>query len=189
MASGFDGELHRVSAVFLHREGEERDISTTLDVHRVVSLPVQTSSTEIRWALGDSCRWRKLYALPFSELVSISSNKLYRIGDAQESGSAKAGNLMVGRIGQPTEETRTVSADKNRGMAASQLKKEDQGAENAELRVNSLAANELQSTNRFSACDQGSFTQAAESSGNTFIAGAAPRRRFPRKEELVCLKD
>jgi hypothetical protein len=74
----FDGQLHQVSAVFLHREGEERDIPTLLDVHRV-RIPVQTSSTEIRLALEDRRRWQKLYTLPFIALVSICGRSLYHI--------------------------------------------------------------------------------------------------------------
>jgi nicotinic acid mononucleotide adenylyltransferase len=68
---GFEGEVHRVSAIFLHREGEEKDIPTTLDVHCVASFPVKTSSTEIRSALRDQHCRRKLYSLPFIELASI----------------------------------------------------------------------------------------------------------------------
>jgi nicotinic acid mononucleotide adenylyltransferase len=77
---GFDEHLHHLSAVFLHREDEEADIPTFLDVLSVGKLPVQTSSTEIRMALIDQSCWRKLYALPFVELDSIHSNGLYHTG-------------------------------------------------------------------------------------------------------------
>jgi len=76
-AYGFNGQLHRVSPVFFHREGKVADIPTFLDVRRVGKLPVQTSSTEIRWALKDPHNWWKLYALPFGALVSICGNRLW----------------------------------------------------------------------------------------------------------------
>jgi hypothetical protein len=66
-----------VSAVFLQREGEGRDIPTFLDVHRIEKLPVQTSSTQIRRALEDR-RWQQLYTLPFVAFVSICGSGLYR---------------------------------------------------------------------------------------------------------------
>jgi nicotinic acid mononucleotide adenylyltransferase len=83
---GFDGQLHRVSAVFLHREGKERDIPTFLDVRCMERLPVQTSSTEIRRALADRRRRRKLFTLPFVALVSICGNKLYHVRTCREVG-------------------------------------------------------------------------------------------------------
>jgi nicotinic acid mononucleotide adenylyltransferase len=86
---GFDGELHKVSAVFLQRGSDENAVPTSLDVRRVDQLPIQTSSTEIRWALEDRRRWQKLYTLPFDELVSIFGNKLYRARHAGTSGGAK----------------------------------------------------------------------------------------------------
>lgn len=81
---GFDARLHRVSPVFLHRVNEERVIPTFLDVHRVGTLPLQTSSTEIRWALEDRGRWGKLSALPYVALASICGNGLYRVGECKE---------------------------------------------------------------------------------------------------------
>jgi nicotinic acid mononucleotide adenylyltransferase len=80
----FDERVHRVSAIFLHREGEEEDIPTILEVHRVGRLPVQTSSTEIRRALEDRRRWQKLYTLPFVALVSICGNGLYNAQACKE---------------------------------------------------------------------------------------------------------
>ena len=77
--SGGDRHWHRVSAVFLHREDEEGEISTFLDVHRVGRLPVQTSSTEIRAAMEDRHCWQKLYTLPFAALRSICESSLYRV--------------------------------------------------------------------------------------------------------------
>ncbi len=83
---GFGGQLHRVSAVFLHREGKEKHIPTFLDVRCMEGLPVQTSSTEIRRALADRRRLRKLFTLPFVALVSICANKLYRVRTCREVG-------------------------------------------------------------------------------------------------------
>jgi hypothetical protein len=80
----FDEQLHRVTAVFLHHEGGEGDIPTFLDVRRVWRLPVQTSSTEIRRALEDRCRWQKLCTLPFVALVSICGKSLYRLRACEE---------------------------------------------------------------------------------------------------------
>ena len=76
---GFNGHVHRVSPVFLSRAGEEAEIPTFLDVRRIDRLPVQTCSTEIRRAIGDRRRWRKLATLPFVALVSICGNRLYRV--------------------------------------------------------------------------------------------------------------
>ena len=69
-----------MSAVFLHREGEEGDIPTFLDVRHVGGPPLHASSTEIRRALGDRKRWRYLCTLPFDTLVSICGNRLYDVG-------------------------------------------------------------------------------------------------------------
>ena len=82
-AHGFDKQLHRVSAIFLQREDEGRDIPTFLDVHRIEKLPVQTSSTQIRRALEDR-RWQQLYTLPFIGLVSICGSGLYRVRACEE---------------------------------------------------------------------------------------------------------
>ena len=83
-AYGFNGRLHRVSPVFFHREGKVADIPTFLDVRRVGRLPVQTSSTEIRWALKYRQNWWKLYALPFGALVSICANRLWYAEECKE---------------------------------------------------------------------------------------------------------
>jgi nicotinic acid mononucleotide adenylyltransferase len=76
---GFNERLHRVSAVFLDRKSEERDIPTLLDVRHVGKLAVQTSSTAIRMALEDQRRRRDLYTLPFTGLASICHNNLYHV--------------------------------------------------------------------------------------------------------------
>ena len=81
---GFDGLLHRVSVVFLHRESEEAHIPTFLDVRRVEKLPVQTSSTEIRRALEDRRHLARLCALPFAALVSICVSSLYNAQACKE---------------------------------------------------------------------------------------------------------
>ncbi len=73
-----DGRRHRVSAVFLRRDGEEKDIPTFLDVRRLEGLPVQTCSTAIRQALVDRRGWWKLFTLPFVALASIRCTQAYR---------------------------------------------------------------------------------------------------------------
>ena len=45
---------------------------------------MQTSSTEIRWALKDRRNWWKLYALPFGALVSICGNRLWCAEECKE---------------------------------------------------------------------------------------------------------
>ncbi len=76
---GFDVRAHRISAVFLRREGEEVEIPTFLDVHRLGEVPLQTCSTAIRQALGDRRCWRKLFTLPFEALVAIRADRLYSV--------------------------------------------------------------------------------------------------------------
>jgi nicotinic acid mononucleotide adenylyltransferase len=84
--SGAHGRLHRVSAVFLRRGGEEAHVPTSLDVHCVGSLPLQTSSTEIRRALANHGNLSKLSALPFIELGSIRGSGLYRVRACSDAG-------------------------------------------------------------------------------------------------------
>jgi len=81
---GFDRRIHRVSAIFLSRDGEESDIPTSLDVHHIDMLPVQTCSTDIRRAIADQSRWQRLVTLPFVALVSIWGNKLYHIREYEK---------------------------------------------------------------------------------------------------------
>ena len=74
---GFNNHIHRVSAVFLEREPIGEEIPTSLGVHWVRGLPVQTSSTDIRRAFSDHEQREKLCTLPFSAYMSICENQLY----------------------------------------------------------------------------------------------------------------
>ncbi len=76
---GFDGQIHRVSAVFLARSNVDRNVPTLLDVHHLRGLPLIAASTEVRRALERSDRRWMLYALPYAALVSILRNRLYGV--------------------------------------------------------------------------------------------------------------
>jgi len=68
---GFNPRLHRLSAVFLDRGGRSEAVETFLDVRWIAHLPLDTSSTRIRGALGGSEPLGELTALPFTAYCAI----------------------------------------------------------------------------------------------------------------------
>jgi hypothetical protein len=74
---GFDPSRFTVSLVFLQRGERRANVPTWLDVQFVPRLPVETSSTAIRAALGDREHRGPLWTLPFVALKSIKGKNLY----------------------------------------------------------------------------------------------------------------
>ncbi len=68
---GFNPRLHRLSAVFLDRGDRSEAVETFLDIRWIAHLPLKTSSTKIRGALGGSEPLCELTALPFAAYCAI----------------------------------------------------------------------------------------------------------------------
>ncbi len=78
---GFDPRTQRLSAVFLDRGEDGEPVESFLDIRWLDALPLNTSSTRIRDALGGQEPLCELTALPFTAYCTICAHGMYRMID------------------------------------------------------------------------------------------------------------
>lgn len=74
---GFNGGMHRISAVFVERESCGEQVDTFLDVHFLPGMPFAASSTMIRDAFSGRGDRRDLLLMPFSAYLYAAGFRLY----------------------------------------------------------------------------------------------------------------
>lgn len=75
---GFDPRIHELSAVFIDRGNDREPVDSFLDIRWVDHLPLRTSSTLIRDALGGHQPLYELAALPFTAYCAICVQGMYQ---------------------------------------------------------------------------------------------------------------
>jgi nicotinic acid mononucleotide adenylyltransferase len=85
---GFDSRVHRLSVVFLDRGERRQPVESFLDVRWIEQLPLNTSSTRIRGALGGRESLCELAALPFTAYCALCTHGAYQL--RQDRGGAPA---------------------------------------------------------------------------------------------------